>query len=64
MHGMISVMAETASASGIFSSISADTFNPIIEEIKSVMPALLVVTVTLGGIRKAWLWLRSAIRGA
>ena len=64
MHDMISVMAETAKVSGIFSDISADTFSPIVEEIKSVVPALLAVTVTLGGIRKAWSWLRSAIRGA
>lgn len=63
MHSIM-VMAETATASGIFSNISADTFNPLIEEIKSILPALLTVTVTLGGIRKAWSWLRSAIRGA
>lgn len=64
MHGMMFVMAETATITGVFSSITADTFSPIVEEIKSVVPAILTVTVTLGGIRKAWSWLRGAIRGA
>lgn len=63
MHGIM-VMAETATASGVFSGITSDTFSPLVEEIKGVVPVLLGVTVTLGGIRKAWSWLKSAIRGA
>lgn len=64
MHGMMLVMAETATATGVFSSITADTFTPLIDEIKSIAPVLVGVTVTLGGIRKAWSWLKSGIRGA
>ncbi|MDE6833612.1 MAG: hypothetical protein K2J39_05125 [Ruminococcus sp.] len=67
MHGIISVMAETAgavSSSGVFSDINQDTFAPLVAEIKEVAQVAVPITVTLIGIRKGWSWLKSAIRGA
>ena len=64
MSGLIVTLAETATATGVFSSIASETFVPLVEELKSVAPVMVGLTVTLGGIRKAWSWLRSGIRGA
>lgn len=64
MSGLIVTLAETATATGVFSSITSETFVPLVEELKSVAPVMVGLTVTLGGIRKAWSWLRSGIRGA
>ena len=65
MHGMISVMSDTVNAtSGVFSDLTSETFAPIVTEIKEVAKLGIPITVTLVGIRKAWSWLKSAIRGA
>lgn len=64
MSGLIVTLAETATATGVFSSITSETFVPLVEELKSVAPVMVGLTVTLSGIRKAWSWLRSGIRGA
>lgn len=64
MTGILTVMAETATSSGVFDSITSDTFAPLVAELKDIIKVILPVTITLCGIRKGWSWLRSAIRGA
>lgn len=65
MHGMLVTLAEAAnSASGVFSDINQDTFAPLVTEIKEVAKLGIPITVTLISIRKAWSWLKSAIKGA
>lgn len=67
MMGMLTVMADTANSGvieAVFNSINDNTFDPLLSGITKIMPQLVGVTVTLCGVRKAWSWLRSAIRGA
>lgn len=60
----IMVMAETATSSGVFSGVTADTFSPITEGIKEAVPIALPVAALVWGIRKGISTLRSLIAGA
>ena len=61
MTGFITVAADVA---GGWNGITSDMFLGVLDEIKSVLPIVVPAAVGFLGLRKAWGFIKNAIKGA